>query len=209
VYSNRGNPIVLTRLAAAGAAMLLLAGCTQQPQAGTKATASIGSPIVSTEQPSSPVLSSTSNPISLPTPSSSAPLKPSPTLNAGIEPGGCPTSALTIRALRGSGAAGHEFAFVQFSNSSSSACSLTGYPGVLLLLGGKPLGQPAARTGQPIRTERIAPGASVTANIVDDSSCNAPISDSVQVIPPNRTDKIVLKLALRGCPLHVDPVAPS
>jgi hypothetical protein len=202
---------VLIRLAAAGTAVLLLAGCTQQPQAGSNATASIGSPIISTEQPTSPVVSSISNPIpfSPPTPSSTAPTRPKPVPSASIEPGGCPTSALTIRALRGSGAAGHEFAFLQFTNSSSTTCSLTGYPGVLLLLGGKPLGQPAVRTGKPIRTERIAPGTSVSANLVDDSSCNASISDSVQVIPPNRTDKIVLKLALRGCTLHVDPVAPS
>jgi hypothetical protein len=160
VYLDRDDPLVLTRLGAAGLALLLLAGCTQQPQAGSNVTASIGSPIA-------------------------------------------------IRALRGSGAAGHEFAFLQFTNASSKTCSLTGYPGVLLLLGGNPLGKPAVRTGQPIHTVRIPPGGSVSANIVDDSSCNAPISDTVQVIPPNRTDKILLKLALRGCPLTVDPVAPS
>jgi hypothetical protein len=202
---------VLTRLAATGAAVLLLAGCTQKPQAGStvRTSSPTSSPAGSTEPPSSPAVSSVSNPTpsSPPTPSSSAPVKPSP--SASIEPGGCPTSALTIRALRGSGAAGHEFAFLQFTNVSSTACSLTGYPGVLLLLGGKPLGRPAVRTGKPIRTERIAPGTSVSASLVDDSSCNAAISDSVQVIPPNRTDKIVLKLALRGCTLHVDPVAPS
>jgi len=56
---------------------------------------------------------------------------------------------------------------------------------------------------------RIAPGTSVSASLVDDSSCNASVSDSVQVIPPNRTDRIVLKLALRGCRLTVDQVAPS
>jgi hypothetical protein len=98
---------------------------------------------------------------------------------------------------------------VQFTNASSTTCSLTGYPGIQLLLGGKPLGRPAVRSGQPIRTVRIAPGTSVSANLVDDSSCNAAISDSVQVIPPNRTDRIVVKLALRGCQLTVDPVSPS
>jgi len=202
---------VLTRLVAAGVSVLLLAGCTQQPQAGSHVTASIDSPIASTEQPSSPVESSISNPIpfSPPVPSSSTPAKPKPVPSASIEPGGCPTSALDIRALRGSGAAGHEFAFLQFTNASSKTCSLTGYPGVLLLLGGNPLGKPAVRTGKPIHTVRIPPGGSVSADIVDDSSCNAPISDTVQVIPPNRTDKILLRLALRGCPLTVDPVAPS
>ena len=208
---------MLTRLAAAAAAVLLLAGCTQKSQAGSNApvsapttSASSGpTTTVTSATIASPPATSISNPIpfSPPTPSSTAPIKPSPT--SSIEAGGCPTSALTIRALRGSGAAGHEFAFLQFTNTASTPCSLTGYPGVQLLLGGKPLGQPAVRTGKPVRTVRIAPGTSVSANLVDDSSCNASVSDSVQVYPPNRTERIVLKLALRGCLLHVDPVAPS
>lgn len=203
---------MLTRLAAAGVAMLMLAGCTQQPQAGPDAPSTSVLPSNSTGTTGT-VPSSISDPIpfSPPAPSSSAPVKPgpSPSASASIEPGGCPTSALNIRALRGSGAAGQQFAFIQFTNVSASPCSLTGYPGVQLLLGGKPLGQPAMRSGKPVRTERIAPGTSVSAGLVDDSSCNAAASDSVQVIPPNRTEKIVLKLGLRGCLLHVDPVAPS
>jgi Protein of unknown function (DUF4232) len=207
---------VLTRLAATATAVLLLAGCTQKSQAGSSApvstpTTSVSSGPTTTVASASPPATSISNPIpfSPPTPSSTAPIKPSPSPTSSIEAGGCPTSALTIRALRGSGAAGHEFAFLQFTNTASTPCSLTGYPGVQLLLGGKPLGQPAVRTGKPVRTVRIAPGTSVSASLVDDSSCNASVSDSVQVYPPNRTERIVLKLALRGCLLHVDPVAPS
>jgi Protein of unknown function (DUF4232) len=209
---------VLTRLAAAAAAVLLLAGCTQKSQAGSSApvesrTTSVSSSSGLGSGPTTTIASAPATsiskpiPFSPPTPSSTAPIKPSPT--SSIEAGGCPTSALTIRALRGSGAAGHEFAFLQFTNTTSTPCSLTGYPGVQLLLGGKPLGQPAVRSGKPVRTVRIAPGTSVSASLVDDSSCNASVSDSVQVYPPNRTERIVLKLALRGCPLHVDPVTPS
>jgi hypothetical protein len=206
----RGNPIVLTRLAVAGAAALLLAGCVQKSQTGSSApvTLSTGSATPS-DGSSSPTLTRNPLPFSPPPPTTITPARPSSTPTPSIEPGGCPTSALTIRALRGSGAAGHEFAFVQFTNASTSTCSLTGYPGIELLLGGKPLGQPAMRSGKPIQTVRIPPGTSVSANLVDDSSCNAAISDSVQVIPPNRTDRIVLKLALRGCRLTVDPVTSS
>ncbi len=204
---------MLTRLAAAGVAVLLLAGCTQKSQTGSEAPSSpSSSPATSTlPPPTSAAQTPISSPIpfSPPPPSSSTPAPPRTSPAATIEPGGCPTSALTIRALRGSGTAGHEYAFIQFTNASARTCSLTGYPGVQLLLAGKPLGKPAVRTGQPIRTVRIAPGTSVTAGLVDDSSCNASISDSVQVYPPNRTDRIVLKLALRGCALTVDPVAAS
>lgn len=214
MYFHRGNPIVLTRLAAAGAAVLLLAGCTQKSQAGSGAPVSTPTTSV-TVTPTTASLppSSISSPVpfSPPAPSSTVPVKPSPTPSpsSSVEAGGCPTSALTIRALRGSGAAGQQFAFLQFTNASGTTCSLTGYPGVQLLLAGKPLGRPATRSGKPIRTVRIAPGTSVSANLVDDSSCNAAVSDSVQVIPPNRTERIVLKLALRGCALQVDPVTPS
>lgn len=199
---------MLTRLAVAGTLVLLLAGCVQKSQAGS--TAPVGSSTGS-GTPSASASSSTVTrspiPFSPPPPTTITPARPS--ASATVEAGGCPTSALTIRALRGSGAAGHQFAFVQFTNASASTCSLTGYPGIQLLLAGKPLGQPAVRSGKPIRTVPIPPGSSVSANLVTDSSCNASISDSVQVIPPNRTDRIVLKLALRGCPLTVDPVAPS
>jgi hypothetical protein len=60
----------------------------------------------------------------------------------------------------------------------------------------------------PARVQLDA-GGSVTARLTDDSTCNADNSDSVQVYPPNRTDRIVLRLALRGCALHIDPVVAS
>ena len=116
---------------------------------------------------------------------------------------------LQVRALRGSGAAGHQFAFLRFTNISASSCSLTGFPGVQLQHAGAPLGSPAQRTNTPIHRVQIAPGDSVTAQLVDDSTCNAAISDTVQVFPPNRTEKFVVPLALRGCSLHIDPVISS
>lgn len=116
---------------------------------------------------------------------------------------------LQVRALRGSGAAGHQFAFLRFTNISAGSCSLTGFPGVQLLHAGAPLGVPAQRTNTPVHRVQIAPGDSVTAQLVDDSTCNATISDTVQVFPPNRTEKFVVPLALRGCSLHIDPVISS
>jgi len=208
-----------------GATALLLAGCTQQARpgaqnqpgpstAGSSASSTSPSGGVSSPAPVSSPAASSSSAAGSPAASSTAASTPGPSATSqhpvpAIEPGGCPTAALSVRAIRGSGAAGHEFAFLQFTNVSTKSCSLTGYPGVQLQLAGKPLGQPAVRSGKPVRTVQISPGTSVSANLVDDSSCNAPVSDTVQVYPPNRTDRLVLKLALRGCQLHVDPVSAS
>lgn len=124
-------------------------------------------------------------------------------------PGGCPTAVLKIEALRGSGAAGHQYAFLQFTNSSKKTCSLTGYPGVQLVRAGKPMGQPAVRSGKPIHRVQMAPGHSVTAQLVDASTCEADKSDSVAIYPPNRTERVVVPLSLRGCALTIDPVIAS
>lgn len=190
---------------------LLAAGCSRagQPSAddpvvsgpASSVASSSPAPASSTSQPASPVPSTHSS-VVVP---SRVPVSSLPTVPVD-GPGGCPTSALQVRALRASGAAGHQYAFLQFTNASSRPCSLTGFPGVQLLKAGQPLGQPAVRSAKPVQRVQLAPGASVTAQLVDDSTCNAANSDSVQIIPPNRTDKIVLPLALRGCPLHIDPV---
>jgi len=124
-------------------------------------------------------------------------------------PDGCATGQLTITVERGSGAAGHQFADILFKNTSAANCSLTGYPGVVLIKSGAILGQPAARSAMPIATVRLAPGATGTATLSNDSTCNADNSESVQVIVPNRTEKVVLPLRMRGCPLTIDPVAAS
>jgi hypothetical protein len=130
-----------------------------------------------------------------------------PATAAPAGPADCPSSSLTVSALRGSGAAGHQYAFLQFTNKSASSCSLTGFPGVQLIRGGALMAKPAVRSGKAVTTLRLAPGKSATAELTDDSTCDAEMSDSVQVIVPNRSEKLVLHLALRGCPLSIDPVA--
>jgi hypothetical protein len=196
---------------------VLVAGCGKAPQPSSD------DPVVSLP-PSSSAAPDSSTPAvssSRPVPASSSALpssvaassKPPVTSTSPAgpidEPGGCPTSSLKVMVLRASGAAGHQYAFLQFTNIGSKSCSLTGFPGVQLLKAGRPLGQPAARSALAATKMQIAPGAALTARLVDDSTCNADNADSVQIIPPNRTDKIVLPSALRGCPLHIDPVMPS
>jgi hypothetical protein len=104
---------------------------------------------------------------------------------------------------------GHQFAYLLFKNSSATSCSLEGFPGVVLRKAGAQLGQPASRSAQVAKSVRLAAGGTATARLSNDSSCGATESDSVQVIVPNRTEKVVVPLELRGCPLTIDPVTPS
>jgi hypothetical protein len=123
-----------------------------------------------------------------------------------VGPPGCPTAALSITVLRASGAAGHQFASLVFTNKSTARCSLTGFPGVVLLKSGSILGNPANRAAKPITPVALQPGATATALLSNDSTCNADNSDQVQVIAPNQTEKTLLPLRMRGCPLTVEPV---
>lgn len=199
------------------AVLALVAGCspaskdsgaaapmTSQPSgsaAGTSTAATSAPASTSASRPSTAVSSATP----VPTKRSSAPASSAP---AGpIDgPDGCRTAVLKIEALRASGAAGHQYAFLQFTNTSTRTCSLTGYPGVQLVRAGKPMGQPAVRSGKAISKVRLAPGHSVTAQLVDASTCEADRSDSVAIYPPNRTERVVVPLSLRGCALTIDPV---
>jgi Domain of unknown function (DUF4232) len=137
-------------------------------------------------------------------PATVTPSAPTPT--APVTTDGCQAAALDVQALRGSGAAGHEYAFLQFTNKSAKTCTLTGFPGVELRKAGAPLGKPATRSDKIVATVKLAPGTSATARLVDASTCQADKSDSVQIIPPNLTVKYLRPLSLRGCALTIDPV---
>lgn len=195
--------------------LALAAGCTKAKPPHTNAdtvTAAVASdsssdsssaagssPTTSAAAPSTPATSaSTSAPATASAPSSAAPTYQGPP--------GCATSALRIVVQRGSGIAGHQFASVMFTNASATACSLVGYPGAVLLKAGSYLGSPAARSGQPVTPVVLKPGATGSAKLENDSTCNAEVSDSVQIIVPNRTEKTVRPLQMRGCPLTIYPV---
>jgi hypothetical protein len=97
-------------------------------------------------------------------------------------------------------------AVLRFTNRSHAGCTLTGFPGVELLAHDHLLGRPAIRSSAPVHTLRLSPGASVTARLIDDSRCNAPLSDTVGVYVPNQTVQLRAVLQLRGCALTIDPV---
>jgi hypothetical protein len=94
-----------------------------------------------------------------------------------------------------------------FINKSNKVCTIVGFPGAVLLLSHAQLGKAAQRSSKPSTPVAVKPGAQASALLTDASTCNANLSDSIQVIVPNQTEKVVLPLSLRGCPLTVDPVA--
>jgi hypothetical protein len=102
---------------------------------------------------------------------------------------------------------GHQFAELRFTNRSATACAITGFPGVQLMKAGHELGSAAIRYTKPATTINLRPGSGVTARLTDISTCNADLSDSVQIIVPNRSERTVVPLRLRGCTLYIDPVA--
>lgn len=218
--AKRGLGRVLLGALVLATALVLGAGCSRAPQPAARSVASLAPPTLATSADPVPTEEATttspsgSSPTGSASPSSVATATPTlasrPVTAAPSGPvdgpDGCPASVLTVAALRASGAAGHQYAFLQFTNRSAKTCSLTGFPGVQLLRSGAPLGQPAVRSSVAATTVRIKPGGSVTAQLVDDSTCNSANSDSVQVIAPNRTAKVVVPLSLRGCSLSIDPV---
>jgi hypothetical protein len=188
-------------MAICGALLAVLGGCTKAPQQsqspGSTATGSSGPSASDTSTtPATSTTGGSSTPTATPTKTPQPPV-----------PNGCTTSQLMITVERGSGAAGHQFANILFKNTSPAKCSLTGFPGVVLIKGGARLGRPATRAAKPFAAVQLVPGASGAATLTNDSTCNADNSDSVQVIVPDRTEKVVLPLRMRGCPLTIDPVA--
>lgn len=178
-----------------------LTPATAAASAATSATSS-PSPSVSMSRTSSQPPAATSSAPAKPASRSATPSKSGPSTSAD----GCQAAALGVAALRGSGAAGHQYAFLQFTNKSAKTCTLTGFPGVELRRAGAVLGKPAVRSDKITATVKLTPGTSATARLVDDSTCQAEKSDSVQIIPPNLTAQFVVPLSVRGCALTIDPV---
>jgi hypothetical protein len=135
---------------------------------------------------------------------------PSPTMTPpATAPAGCATSALTVKLGAPEGYAGGTYVEIDFTNASSAACTLYGYPGVSLVTGPPyaQVGLAAERdTSSPVKLVTLAPGATATAllQIVEaqnypSSTCSPVQATNLQVYPPNQTAQVYLPNTSYGC----------
>jgi len=162
-----------------------------------------------TTGPSSKAATASSSPA--PTaPGSTPAAAPSPTLTPPpTAPPACPTSALTVKLGLAQGYAGGVYQVISFTNASSAACSLYGYPGVSLVTGPPytQVGLAAERdTTAPVKLVTLAQGMTATAvlQIVDArnypaSTCNPVQATNLKVYPPNQTVPVYLPDTAYGC----------
>ncbi len=186
-------------LAAAAAALVCIAaaaGCASSSSSTTTAPSSKAVTASSSSAPAAPG----STPAAAPSPT----LTPPPTA-----PPACPTSTLTVKLGLSQGYAGGVYQVISFTNASSAACTLYGYPGVSLVTGPPytQVGLAAERdTTAPVKLVTLAPGAAATAvlQVVDAlnfpaSTCSPVQATNLRVYPPNQTAPVYLPDRAYGC----------
>jgi len=131
--------------------------------------------------------------------------QPSPT------PGGppaCSTSALSASLGQPGVAAGSSYYPIQFTNTSGSACTLYGYPGVsFVTASGSQVG--AAATEDPVYPRSLVtltPGGTAHAELqladaanYPSSACNPVAVSQLRVFPPGQTSAVYVSLSVTAC----------
>jgi hypothetical protein len=187
---------ILIAMAGLAGAAGLLAGCgtattpASSPSTSASATTPATSPSAAATQASSPA----------PTPSPSS---------AGVA--ACATSALHVAVPSGSGnaAAGSSYYPIQFSNTSSSPCTLYGYPGVSFVgaVGGSQIGAAATRNSTlAAKLISLSPGQTVhaTLQVVDamnypSGGCGLVTAHWLKIYPPNQTAPLYVSFTAQTC----------
>nr|MDQ2815222.1 DUF4232 domain-containing protein [Actinomycetota bacterium] len=123
------------------------------------------------------------------------------------------------------GYAGGVYEVIDFTNTSSSTCTLFGYPGVSLV-SGPPYAQigPAAKRNtrsSPVKLVTLAPGATANAllQIVDalnypSATCGPVKAAALKIYPPNQTAPIYVPSTSEACSksvqiMNIGPVLPG
>ena len=187
-------------MAAALTGLALVAGCSSSSsQPATPGSTAAASP-TSASAPAAGTSSGGGN-----TPAVTAPSSP-----AAAGPAPCASSSLDVKQGLGQGYAGGVYEVIDFTNTSSSTCTLYGYPGVSLVSGPPyaQIGLAAKRnTGSsPVKLITLAPGATANAllQIVDalnypSATCGPAKATALKIYPPNQTAPIYLPSASEAC----------
>jgi uncharacterized protein DUF4232 len=130
-------------------------------------------------------------------------------------PAGASTAACTTKDLRthlgsAQGAAGSVYQVIDFTNISTSACTLYGYPGVAMTRGKTPgtqIGQAASRSSAAAaRLVTLHPGGTASAVLriaqagdYPAAKCRPVASSYLQIIPPGQRTPLYLPYKSTGC----------
>lgn len=190
---------------ASGVALLAACGSKAAPSSGTVTTKTVTAK------------ASTSAPTSASSPS------PSVSSSPAVPP--CATSELAASLGQGNGAAGSTIIPLEFRNTSGSACTLYGYPGVSFVTGpgGSQIGTSASEDNATPRTlVTLSPGSTVHALLQVAVAQNYPPSKChlvqvhwLRIFPPGQTAPLYVKFNSATCTaksirvLAVQTVAPG
>ena len=141
--------------------------------------------------------------------STSAPPATGSSISPHAGPPACATSGLSVKLGAGNGAAGSTFIPIVFTNTTGSACSLFGYPGVSFVTGqgGSQIGSAAMRDPtQPARSIVVAAGGVahavlrvVQADNFPAAGCKPTAVSTLKIFPPGQTDALYLAFSSRTC----------
>jgi hypothetical protein len=160
------------------------------------------------------------------TPTKTATPTPTPTSTATTATT-CTVDQLSVTLGTPSGTAGSSYVPIQFTNTSSSACELHGFPGVSFVGKGNGTQLGAAADwddSKPVVQNTLQPGAVVVANLrvaqagnYGSDECQPLAADGFRVYPPHSTKSVFVKAsnytACQSDSVHlltvVSPVAPA
>jgi Protein of unknown function (DUF4232) len=142
-------------------------------------------------------------------PGSSAPANsPTGSTSQGAGTAACATSVLSGSLGSAGAAAGSTYYSIEFTNTSSSACTLYGYPGVsFVTASGSQVGTPATEDAvYPRQLVTLAPGATAhaelgvaTAQNYPSSTCSPVSVSRLKVYPPGQTAALFLAISTTAC----------
>jgi hypothetical protein len=119
----------------------------------------------------------------------------------------CASDGLTVTGSVTDPGAGSYSEVLTFVNKGTSACTLSGYPGVSAVgAGGGQIGPAAVRTGQPTGTVTVRPGQAASAVLrvaqagdFPASACQPQPATGFRVYPPGQTAPVFVGATLQAC----------
>src|SRR3954468_21493246 len=206
---TKGRAVLATGplICAAALAGCASSGTSSQPPAAGSTTTVTARPSPPGPAPPPPAPASPSAPAAS---SSNTPAVGAPSSSSAAGSTACATSALQVKLGASDGYAGGVYQAVDFTNTSGSSCTLTGYPGVSLVSGPshRQIGLAAKRStaGAPAVTVTLGPGevANAVVQIVDalnfpSSTCSPAKAADLKVFPPGQFTAVYLPDTSYGC----------